>query len=65
MRQEVCVAVTLTYDANASLSAEELHEAVRKDLCLLLNALDETGTVALASFSIDNILEEAAIYSPT
>ena len=62
MRQQVNATVHLVYDADATLSAEQLRAAIREDVNRLLDA-DSESPVELCCATLWPIQEEAAIYS--
>lgn len=61
MRQQVEVIVSLTYDADATLSREDLGQEIHDDVVRLLDA-DSASRVELVSFEIMTLREEAEIY---
>lgn len=64
MRQQVDVWVHLTYDADATLSAEKLKTEISEDLAMLTRAgEDEGAAVSCQDYGIATIREEATIYS--
>jgi hypothetical protein len=62
MRQQVNVTVHLIYDADATLSAAKLAEAIAADVGRLTDA-DSESPVELCQFTLGDLKEEAAIYS--
>ena len=63
MRQQVKATVALTFDADASLSADELRDAIAAELRKLVHPFDLGNAVELVGADIITMTEEAAIYS--
>lgn len=60
MRQQVDVWVRLTYDADATLTAQQLEAQASDDIGRLLDA-DSAAKIELCQFHIERIAEEADI----
>jgi hypothetical protein len=61
MQQEVRATVTLTYSADATLSASELLDKIVQDVARLTDADGDSG-IELQSGSVHRVREEAEIY---
>ena len=62
MQQEIQVNVTLTYSANAELSADQLREAIRADVARLLDPDDTLADIELVHIALSRVREERHIY---
>jgi hypothetical protein len=62
MQQEIQVNVTLTYSANAELSADQLREAIRADVARLYDPDDTLADIELEHIALSRVREERELY---
>lgn len=62
MQQQIQVNATLTYSANAELSADQLREAIRADVARLLDPDDTLADIDLVHIALSRVREERHIY---